>query len=189
MDSTPSWAAPIRSARTALRRSTGIFREGGGGAGGEADVRRERGDGSLDRSASGRSREEGRAADGARAEDHDEENAAASDRADGGDAPGAAPVPRKEAQELRTEAKLRSSLSVSSSDDGSVGSAGSRGSRGGAQAARREAAAAPAPAQDRALGRTHSADEENDQDPAVMIDSINSMLSECREILDTEEAI
>jgi hypothetical protein len=31
-------------------------------------------------------------------------------------------------------------------------------------------------------------DEEVDEDPAAMIDNINTMLSECREILDTENA-
>eukprot|EP00584_Thalassiosira_punctigera_P000925 CAMPEP_0172538124 /NCGR_PEP_ID=MMETSP1067-20121228/9587_1 /TAXON_ID=265564 ORGANISM="Thalassiosira punctigera, Strain Tpunct2005C2" /NCGR_SAMPLE_ID=MMETSP1067 /ASSEMBLY_ACC=CAM_ASM_000444 /LENGTH=33 /DNA_ID= /DNA_START= /DNA_END= /DNA_ORIENTATION= len=32
-------------------------------------------------------------------------------------------------------------------------------------------------------------EDEADEDPEAMIDNINSMLSECREILDTENAI
>jgi hypothetical protein len=38
---------------------------------------------------------------------------------------------------------------------------------------------------ERVLGTSTSYDEK-DEDPAAMIDNINSMLSECREILDTE---
>ena len=37
------------------------------------------------------------------------------------------------------------------------------------------------------LGLTNSMEEEVDEDPAAMIDNINSMLSECREILDTDQ--
>jgi hypothetical protein len=39
---------------------------------------------------------------------------------------------------------------------------------------------------DNALGLTNSMDEEVDEDPAEMIENINSMLSECRVILDTD---
>ena len=78
-----------------------------------------------------------------------------------------------------TNDKFMSSLSRTETDDDSVKSGSSRGSRGsrGRQAK---------PSSSHALGLTHSADDEEDQSPDAMIDNINSMLSECRGILDKD---
>lgn len=104
-------------------------------------------------------------------------------------------VASKESQEQRTKDKFVSSLS---SDDGSVGSSRSKGSsrstgnnstkgtaanRGGTT--RKETTAKSS--EEKVLGLTNSMEEEVDEDPAAMIDNINSMLSECREILDTDQ--
>eukprot|EP00571_Detonula_confervacea_P007934 CAMPEP_0172313690 /NCGR_PEP_ID=MMETSP1058-20130122/20773_1 /TAXON_ID=83371 /ORGANISM="Detonula confervacea, Strain CCMP 353" /LENGTH=793 /DNA_ID=CAMNT_0013027389 /DNA_START=15 /DNA_END=2396 /DNA_ORIENTATION=+ len=103
-----------------------------------------------------------------------------------------ASVASKESQEQRTNSKFVSSLN---SDDGSVGSSRSRGSTGnnGTDAAnsrggttRKETTAKSS--EEKVLGLTNSMEEEVDEDPAAMIDNINSMLSECREILDTDQS-
>ena len=99
----------------------------------------------------------------------------------------------KETQEQRTKEKLLFSLSVSS-DDHSVGSnrsgssknsTGSNNNRDSEKSSKRKETTAKS-ADEKALGLTNSMEEEVDEDPAAMIDNINSMLSECREILDTE---
>eukprot|EP00581_Thalassiosira_minuscula_P006558 CAMPEP_0183743390 /NCGR_PEP_ID=MMETSP0737-20130205/65195_1 /TAXON_ID=385413 /ORGANISM="Thalassiosira miniscula, Strain CCMP1093" /LENGTH=851 /DNA_ID=CAMNT_0025979009 /DNA_START=158 /DNA_END=2713 /DNA_ORIENTATION=- len=159
VDSTPSWAAPIHSA---LRNSVGIFRTASSSA--------------------------------------DDKDKASNDDA------ASASSSQKESQEQRTKEKFVSSLhsgsSHGSSDDGSVGShrsGGSNGARshgshgsnhsggsgkGHGRSTRKETTARSS--EDKALGLTNSMEEEVDEDPAAMIDNINSMLSECREILDTE---
>ncbi|KAL7540716.1 hypothetical protein ACHAXR_011305 [Thalassiosira sp. AJA248-18] len=101
----------------------------------------------------------------------------------------------KESQEQRTKDKFVSSLSQS--DDGSVGSnrsnssTNSRGNNSATSsksASSRKATTAKS-TNEKALGLTNSMEEEVDEDPAAMIDNINSMLSECREILDTENTV
>ncbi|KAL3792019.1 hypothetical protein ACHAW5_009294 [Stephanodiscus triporus] len=111
---------------------------------------------------------------------------------------------KEKQQELRTNEKFVSSLL--NSDESSVGSNRSRGSHrsskstgSGSNSGRGvelEGATTKKlssmddmtakSSKDKALGLTNSMDEEVDEDPAAMIDNINSMLSECREILDTE---
>jgi len=184
VDSTPSWAAPIETARMSLRKSLGIFREGEGEGSGKAEGDNEENGAKDDSEGTSHPPASSPLNKDDADDNHDKENEAASDRsiqfAQGRASAEAAATSMKETQEQRTRLKLMSSLSVSStSDEGSVGSYGSKDSR-------KETTAASA--KDRALGLTNSKDEEIDQDPAVMIDSINSMLSECREILDTEEA-
>ena len=66
----------------------------------------------------------------------------------------------------------------------SIGSNGSRESKKSHVSLVRDATTALA-SNERVLGTSTSYDEK-DEDPAAMIDNINSMLSECREILDTE---
>jgi len=82
------------------------------------------------------------------------------------------------------------------SDDSSVGSSrsnrsrnstSSRGSRGSHKSSSSRKANTAKSSSEKALGLTNSMDEEVDEDPAAMIDNINSMLSECRDILDTEK--
>ena len=107
---------------------------------------------------------------------------------------------RHQQQELSTNEKFVSSL-LGGSDESSVGSKGSRGSHrsdksGGSHRSAGATTKRPTSrdettaksSNDRALGLTNSMDEEVDEDPAAMIDNINTMLSECREILDTEKA-
>ncbi len=94
--------------------------------------------------------------------------------------------------EKRTKDKFISSLK---GDDSSVGSNRSRGSHRsnkssnsrGSNTSRKEVMTASS-SNEKALGLTNSMDEEIDEDPTAMIDNINSMLSECREILDTENS-
>jgi len=98
---------------------------------------------------------------------------------------------------LKSVNKFRSTARIeknSATDDSSVGSNRSRGShrsnnssnsRGSNNSSSRKETMA-ASTNDKALGLTNSMDEEIDEDPAAMIDNINSMLSECRDILDTE---
>jgi len=116
----------------------------------------------------------------------------------------------KESQEQRTKEKFVSSLSNSSKgssgDEGSVNSnisGGSNNSKGesnitnsntggigtqkGASLSRKQTTAKSV--DDKALGLTNSMEDEVDEDPAAMIDNINSMLSECRDILDTEKTM
>ena len=117
----------------------------------------------------------------------------------------------KESQEQRTKEKFVSSLSNSSKgssgDEGIVNSNLSDGSnndngrsgksnginsntdgigtqKGGSLSRKQTTAKSVG---DKALGLTNSMEEEVDEDPATMIDNINSMLSECRDILDTEQ--
>jgi hypothetical protein len=73
-----------------------------------------------------------------------------------------------------------SSLSRTETDDDSVKSGSSRGSRGshGSRQAKTPGSYA--------LGITNSVDDEVDEHPDAMIDNINTMLSECRVILDKE---
>lgn len=82
------------------------------------------------------------------------------------------------------------------SDDSSVGSSrsnrsrnstSSKGSRGSHKSSSSRKANTAKSSSEKALGLTNSMDEEVDEDPAAMIDNINSMLSECRDILDTEK--
>ena len=82
-----------------------------------------------------------------------------------------------------TNDKFMSSLPRSEADDNSVKSGSSRGSRGsrGSSASRQAQ-----PAGSQALGVTNSADDEVDEHPDAMIDNINTMLSECRVILDKD---
>ena len=98
----------------------------------------------------------------------------------------------KESQEQRTKDKFVSSLSMSS-DEGSVGShrsnnSGSSSKGSNSSLSKRKETTAKS-STERALGLTNSMEEEVDEDPAAMIDNINSMLSECRDILDTEKKI
>ena len=92
-----------------------------------------------------------------------------------------------ESQEQRTNAKFISGLisGASGDDSSSVGSSKSSGSSRSSKKANRKATTAKS-SEEKALGLTNSMDEEVDEDPAAMIDNINSMLSECRTILDTE---
>jgi len=105
-----------------------------------------------------------------------------------------------DSQSQRTLDKFFSSLSPS--DDSSVGSGRSRGSGASANSKRSSKNKEGTPRgppqvanegarkeEDKALGLTNSMEEEVDEDPAAMIDNINSMLSECREILDTENTV
>ncbi|KAL7435767.1 hypothetical protein ACHAXH_006298 [Discostella pseudostelligera] len=101
---------------------------------------------------------------------------------------------------LKSVNKFRSTTRIeknSATDDSSVGSNRSRGShrsnnssnsRGSNNSSSRKETMA-ASTNDKALGLTNSMDEEIDEDPAAMIDNINSMLSECRDILDTENTL
>lgn len=108
-------------------------------------------------------------------------------------------------QEQRTKEKLLSSLHGGAGDDSSVGSnrsgrssasgrsrgsqrsSSSRGSAGGAKVGGSDKETITAKSSnEKALGLTNSMEEEVDEDPAAMIDNINNMLSECREILDTD---
>jgi len=82
------------------------------------------------------------------------------------------------------------------SDDSSVGSSrsnrsrnstSSKGSRGSHKSSSSRKANTAKSSSEKALGLTNSYEEEVDEDPAAMIDNINSMLSECRDILDTEK--
>ncbi|KAL7554144.1 hypothetical protein ACHAWF_017555 [Thalassiosira exigua] len=156
---TPSWAGHIQSA---LRRSRNVFRQSSSGSGEE--------------SGEGGDRRNGKELPTVQDEAADASSSASS----------------KESRERRTKDKFVSSLH-GGGDEGSVGSRGSdrsRGSRkgssgeggGGGGAATKGAKDAKG---DTALGLTNSMEEEVDEDPAAMIDNINSMLSECREILDT----
>lgn len=79
-----------------------------------------------------------------------------------------------------TNDKFMSSLSRTETDDDSVKSGSSRGSRGshGSRQAKTPGSYA--------LGITNSVDDEVDEHPDAMIDNINTMLSECRVILDKE---
>lgn len=79
-----------------------------------------------------------------------------------------------------TNDKFMSSLSRTETDDDSIKSGSSRGSRGsrGSRQAK--------PSGSYALGITNSVDDEVDEHPDAMIDNINTMLSECRVILDKE---
>jgi hypothetical protein len=108
------------------------------------------------------------------------------------EAPAVENASTKESQE-RTKDKFVSSLSSNSlskmdSDDRSVGS--NRSSRSNSSRGSRKSTSggdgADSSPKDRALGLTNSMDEEVDEDPADMIENINSMLSECRVILDTD---
>jgi hypothetical protein len=101
---------------------------------------------------------------------------------------------------LKSVNKFRSTTRIeknSATDDSSVGSNRSRGShrsnnssnsRGSNNSSSRKETMV-ASTNDKALGLTNSMDEEIDEDPAAMIDNINSMLSECRDILDTENTL
>jgi hypothetical protein len=82
-----------------------------------------------------------------------------------------------------TNDKFMSSLPRSEADDNSVKSGSSRGSRSsrGSSASRQAQ-----PAGSQALGVTNSADDEVDEHPDAMIENINTMLSECRVILDKD---
>lgn len=109
---------------------------------------------------------------------------------------------REKEKEQRTKEKFVTSLLMNSDDNISVGSnrssssncsnrstisIGSNGSRESKKSHAslvRDATTALA-SNERVLGTSTSYDEK-DEDPAAMIDNINSMLSECREILDTE---
>jgi hypothetical protein len=109
---------------------------------------------------------------------------------------------KEKQQEQRTNEKFV--LSLMNNDESSVGSNRSRGSHcsnkstGSSRSGKRGAGVGAATTKkmvdettakssnDKALGMTNSVDEEVDEDPATMIDNINNMLSECREILDTE---
>mmetsp|Transcript_6443 Transcript_6443/g.11209 ORF Transcript_6443/g.11209 Transcript_6443/m.11209 type:complete len:809 (+) Transcript_6443:183-2609(+) len=164
VDSTPSWAAPIQSA---LRNSVNIFRTSSGG------------------------------------EDDKENDDAASNKSnnDGDDA--SLSSSKREAQEQRTKQKFVSSLS--GSDDGSVGSnhsgnihpssgnnitSNNNNGKNAYRVAKKSRKETTAKSSDeKALGLTNSMEEEVDEDPSAMIDNINSMLSECREILDTENPV
>lgn len=81
--------------------------------------------------------------------------------------------------------KFVSSLSRTETDDESVKSGSSRGSRGSGSIGSRQSGTAK-PSSSNALGYTNSADDEVDEHPDAMIDNINSMLSECRVILDKD---
>eukprot|EP00804_Cyclotella_cryptica_P027335 CCRYP_016206-RC/>CCRYP_016206-RC protein AED:0.23 eAED:0.27 QI:0/0/0/1/0/0/2/0/822 len=90
---------------------------------------------------------------------------------------------------------LSSSFSKATDDEGSVGSSRSARSsssrRSNASLASRTSTSGASTARSKsrepkALGLTNSVDEEVDEDPAEMIENINSMLSECRVILDTD---
>lgn len=80
--------------------------------------------------------------------------------------------------------KFVSSLSRTETEDGSVKSGSSRGSRG-SHGSRQEGGLSM-PSSSHALGLTNSADDEVDEHPDTMIDNINTMLSECRVILDKD---
>jgi len=177
VDSTPSWAAPIQSA---LRNSANIFRT---------------------------------SSTSPRGEDDDKENNTSNktlnkEENDNGSVTSSTSM--KESQEQRTKEKFVSSLSNSSKgssgDEGSVNSnisGGSNNSKGesnitnsntggigtqkGASLSRKQTTAKSV--DDKALGLTNSMEDEVDEDPAAMIDNINSMLSECRDILDTEKTM
>ena len=98
-----------------------------------------------------------------------------------------------ESQEQRTKDKFMSGLIGDDSSVGSVGSNRSRnsnassGSRGSHKSSSSRKATTAKSSTEKALGLTNSMEEEVDEDPAAMIDNINSMLSECRTILDTEK--
>jgi hypothetical protein len=108
---------------------------------------------------------------------------------------------KEKEKEQRTKEKFVTSLMMNSDDNISVGSnrssrsnrsnrstlsIGSNNSRESKKShvSVRDATTALA-SNERVLGTSTSYDEK-DEDPAAMIDNINSMLSECREILDTE---
>lgn len=79
-----------------------------------------------------------------------------------------------------TNDKFMSSLPRNETDDNSVKSGSSRGSRGSSGSRHAK------PTGGYALGITHSVDDEMDEHPDAMIDNINTMLSECRVILDKD---
>lgn len=174
VDSTPSWAAPIQSA---LRGTMGIFRA--------TSPRVDEDDKENDEAASNQSNGESNDGGGStlsammRATENKEGNDSGSDTLS---------TLMNASQEQRTKEKFVSSLSSSSrdgSEDGSVGSAASAGSVGKTKESIKETTASSS--EEKALGLTNSMEDEVDEDPAAMIDNINSMLSECREILDTEQ--
>jgi len=77
-----------------------------------------------------------------------------------------------------TNDKFMSSLPRSEADDNSVKSGSSRGSRGSSGRAK--------PTGSYALGIIKSSADDEDENPDAMIDNINTMLSECRVILDKD---
>jgi hypothetical protein len=81
---------------------------------------------------------------------------------------------------------LSLSFSRNNDDDQSVNSARSAKSSSSRHSLGSAAGRSVKSSQHKALGRTNSAEEEVDEDPADMIENINEMLSECRVILDTD---
>ncbi|KAL7491676.1 hypothetical protein ACHAWT_000983 [Skeletonema menzelii] len=80
-----------------------------------------------------------------------------------------------------TNDKFMSSLPKAEADDNSVKSGSSRSSSRGSIGSRQAQ-----PTGNQALGVTNSADDEIDEHPETMIENINTMLSECRVILDKD---
>ena len=161
VDSTPSWAEKIQSAVGNSAVVSNIFRSSSKGM---LDNDEEGGDKQMDTPAPSK----------------DEEDQ------DGGES-------SSSSQAQRIKNKFMSGLI---SDDSSVGSSrsnrsrnstSSKGSRGSSKSSSSRKANTAKSSSEKALGLTNSMDEEVDEDPAAMIDNINSMLSECRDILDTEK--